>query len=515
MKKASTYLITIVIVGIAITSFWIYEKYIRTSSGELTTAIVTRGAIQESVRARGEVVAQKEFNLEFPFSGIVEKIYVHEGELVKSGAPLVKLETNELILQKERLNDVLLQNSANLQKLESGVTLEDINVYEARVESARISLTAAQKNLSDAIVDAFTKADDAVRTKIDPLFINPRTTPQLSFQISNNQLKIDMESARTALEPTLGTWGDFIKSIAVTSDLEGASVMSATNLSLVRTMHDKAALSISNLSPTGSLTQTTIDAWRANISAGRVSISTAITNLTAAKEKLENAKANLGIAENELALRRAGTRAEELVIAQAQVNAVKSEIASVDENLARSILRAPADAKVVKIWPERKEATGPGKTAISLSIDKLKIQADISELDIGKIIENDGSTVDIEFDAFPGTKYAGTVLSVEQKEILKEGDKYFRVNILFNEKTISNKQIRTGMSADLVIKGALKKDVLMIPEIAVYKSSGKRFVKVVRNNISKEVEVVVGISDGDSIEIISGLNEGETVVISN
>lgn len=514
MKKSSYYLGIIVLFGILLTTFWVYQKYFRTGSGTLTTFATVRGDIQEIVRARGEVAAQKEFDLEFPFAGSVEKIYVAEGESVKSGAPLMKLETTELALERARLNAVFLQNKANLEKLEAGVTLEDINVYAAKVESAISALNSAKKSLVDTITDAYTKSDDAIRNKVDPLFINPRTAPALSFETTNSQIKVDTESARSVLEPVLTAWSGTIKLLTVASDLDVAITEAKANLSFVRTMHDKAALALNNLLPSGTLTQTTIDTWRANISAGRLSVSTAITNLTAAEEKTETARANLRIAENELALKRAGTRTEEITIANAQINEVKNEIASIDEKIAKALLRAPADAKVTKIWLERKETAGIGKTAISLSIEKLKVSSDISELDIGKVREHNGGTVEIEFDAFPGVKYAGSVLSIEQKEILKEGDKYFRVNVLFESADNEERQIRAGMSADLVLRGTIKKGVLTIPEIAVYKNGNKRFVKILTGNVQKETEVQVGISDGDSIEITNGLSEGDVVVVS-
>lgn len=514
MKKITYYLTAIVIFGIAITSFWLWNKYFRTKSEDVITASVARKDIQEMVHERGDVVSQKEFDLEFPFSGNLEKIFVSEGQTVKKGDPLMRLETTDLSLEKDRLNSVLLQSKATLQKLQAGVTLEDMTISTSQVENAKVALDNAKNGLTDAIIDAQIKADDAIRNKIDPLFLNPRSDPKLSFQPTDNQLKTDIEAARLLMERKFSDWSSLITSLSTSSDLRAISEISKDNLLLAQTISSKAALILSNLAPSGSLTQTTIDAWRVNISAGRTAMGLSMTNLTAAQEKLEVARSNLIIAENQLALKQAGTRSEEITIAQAQIAEINDEIATVNERITRATLRAPADAKVTKIWVEKNELAGPGKVAVSLSIPELKIQSDISELDIGRIREEDAGAVSIEFDAFPGVKYSGKVFSIDSKEIVEEGDKYFRVNIVFDAGTDTTRQIRAGMSADLVIYGITKKNVLAIPEIAVYKSGNKRYVKILENGAIREVEIETGISDDDVIEVIRGLSEGQTVLVS-
>ena len=514
MKKITYYLAAIVVCGVAITSFWLWNKYFRVKSNDTVTASVIRRDIQEMVHERGDVVSQKEFDLEFPFVGNVGKIFVSEGQAIKKGGALIQLETTDLLLEKSRLNAVLLQSQATLQKLQAGVTLEDINVSISQVENAKIALESAKKGLTDAIIDSQIKTDDAIRNKIDPLFTNPRTDPKLSFQPSDSQLKTDTETSRLLMELKLSDWSSLISSLSTSSDLSSLGEISKDNVLLAQTLASKAALILSNLTPSGALTQTTIDAWRVNVSAGRTAMGLAMTNLTASQEKLDAAKSNVVLAENQLALKQAGTRSEEITIAKAQIDEINDEIAAINEKISKATLKAPADAKVTKVWVEKNELAGPGKVAISLSIPELKIQSDVSELDIGRIREEDAGTVSIEFDSFPGVKYSGKVFSIDSKEIIEEGDKYFRINILFDAGSDTNRQIRAGMSADLVIYGITRTNVLAIPEIAVYKSGNKRYVKVLENGVVKEVEIETGISDDDVIEVTKGLNEGQTVVVS-
>ena len=105
----------------------------------------------------------------------------------------------------------------------------------------------------------------------------------------------------------------------------------------------------------------------------------------------------------------------------------------------------------------------------------------------------------------------GSVVSVDPKEIIKDSDKYYRINLYFD---VHGMEVRTGMSADLAILISSKQAVVRLPALAIYSKDGKKYVKVLESGGVKEVEVVTGISDGTNIEIIRGVSAGETVAIS-
>ena len=103
------------------------------------------------------------------------------------------------------------------------------------------------------------------------------------------------------------------------------------------------------------------------------------------------------------------------------------------------------------------------------------------------------------------------MIFIEPKEIIKEGDKYYRLNVYLDKFAES---LRPGMSADLIIFISFKDEALKIPELAIYDKGGKKFVKILKDNQQKEIEVETGISDGENVEVISGLVEGQIVIVS-
>ena len=122
MKKISYYIIFLVVIGGALVSLWVYQKYFKEEVPNFLLFEVEIGDIQEVIKARGEVVSQKEFDLEFPFSGTIEKVFIKEGQWVNFGNPLMKLETIDFELEQRKLGASLTERRASFKKLLSGVT---------------------------------------------------------------------------------------------------------------------------------------------------------------------------------------------------------------------------------------------------------------------------------------------------------------------------------------------------------------------------------------------------------
>ncbi|MHB1118345.1 MAG: efflux RND transporter periplasmic adaptor subunit [Minisyncoccota bacterium] len=520
MKKISYYLIAGALCGGLVVSYWVYEKYFKVEQQSILVFQVLRGDVHESVKVRGEVVAQKEFDLEFPFAGTVERALVKEGQQVKEGDALLKLDTKELELEWARLHAVVLQSEAELAKLISGAVSEELQVSEAKVLSAEQTLLEAQKTLLDANSVAFTQADDAVHNKVDQFFNNPRTSaPSFIPFIVDSQLKTNLESNRVKAESMLALWKSSLP-------VDASVVLSQTettknNLTFIKSFLFDVSTAINNIGTSSTVSQATLDVWKASISTARTNVDTATTAFIAAEEKVRTAESSLALARSELVLKKSKPRNEDVTIAQSQIDQNKSALATIDEKIRKSTLRAPDAGIVKKIYSEEQETFNPGTSALLFASSGYKIRADISELDIGKVGYVNGNESLIRFDAFPEKTFKGKVVFIEPKEVVKDEDVYFRTDILLEN---HGEGIRSGMTADVVLYGVLKKDALRIPELAIYKREGRSFVKVARGaerkedveeGMLEEAEIVTGISDGEFIEVVQGLNERDFVAVSS
>ncbi|MDO8522589.1 MAG: efflux RND transporter periplasmic adaptor subunit [bacterium] len=512
MKKIFYYLLFIVLAGGATVSFWVYQRYFKIEVPKFLTFAVVKGDIQDVVKVRGEVVPQKDFALEFPFVGNVEKVFVTEGQQVNQGDPLMKLEITDFELEIKKLDATMAQSQANLDKLIAGPIQEDLRVSETKVENARASLGDAKRNFADKLREAYTASDDAIQSKADQFFDNPRTSnPQIKFSLTDSQLGSDIEFERVKMETTLKSWESSLGQLATQNSLTPSAETAQSNLDQVKLFLDKVALAVNSATQNSNTSQATLDTWKSNTTLARVNINVSIAGLSAAREKSKIAESNLALAEDELTFKRAKARTEDVQIAEAKIEEIEGQIAIMKEKIKKSTLYAPVSAKIIKVGFERQELLRPGQTAITLATSGHKIQADISELEIGKIREGDGNEVSVRFDAFPGRTLDGKVISVDAKEIIKEGDKYYRANIYLDP---HGTEIRSGMNADLMILISSRENVLKIPEFAVYKKDGNKFVTVLKNGKQEEVKVETGISDGKSVEITKGLTLGQTITVS-
>ncbi|KKU20797.1 MAG: Efflux transporter, RND family, MFP subunit, partial [Candidatus Azambacteria bacterium GW2011_GWC1_46_13] len=318
------------------------------------------------------------------------------------------------------------------------------------------------------------------------------------------------------------------------SALDQALINGEKHLTTVR---DFLARLTDAVNSAANLPASTVATYKANVNTGRTNVNTAFSNISSQKQliaaqkaadqsniasaeaKVNDASNSLKSAEDDLALKKAGTTAEQIAAQEAQVKqalanvsgqralikqaeadiaSVKAQIDATQEKIKKSTLRAPAPAKIVKIFLEKREVFKPGQSAVSLSTSGYKLQADVSELDIGKIRDINGNEVLIRLDAFPGKEFKGRVVLIEQKEIIKEGDKYYRVNIYFEDQATG---ARSGMSGDLIIQISFKENALKIPELAVYKKGETKFVKIFEDGRQREAEIETGASDGEFIEV--------------
>jgi len=521
MRKISYYVIAIVLAGIAVISFWVYQRYFRAAEQQFLYFAVDRGDIQEAVKVRGEVVAQKEFDLEFPFSGTVAATYVKDGETVSSGQRLMTLDTKGLDIQAGQLSSVVAEHEADLTKLLTGATPEEVSVSESELAGAAIAAGEAKANLADKIRDTYTKSDDAVRSKTDELFDSPRSAnPSLIATVNaSSATRNSLDAVRPVLENMLNAWQASLSTLSASSDLAAAAQTAEQNAASVSAYLDTLSQVVSSLTVNSTISQATIDSYKADVSAARTNMSAATASLVAAEEKAKLADADVALAEKELAFLEAPARPEDVAAAQARVSESEGQLAAVEEQIAKSTLYAPSAGKVSKVQYEVGEVFRPGTPAVSMVTDGYKLQADVSELEIAKINETDGNDVRIALDSFPGVTFSGKVVSVDAKEVIKTEDKYYRVNMVFDAEGAT---LRSGMSADVAILSVVKPGVLRVPALAIYTDGATKYVKVLAPGLDKaaseaslkRVEVETGITDGDYVEVLGGLTEGQTVVVS-
>lgn len=470
---------------------------------------VEKGEIKKYVKIDDASLAAKEsVNLAFETAGTLEKIFIGEGKNASQGDAVAKIETKELELQKKQLEAGLTQSKANLNKLLAGATPEDLKIFETRKLSAKKSATASKRGMVDVLRGGYTAADDAVRGKTNQLFTNPDSSnPQLLFSVDDAGLEAEIELQRSRLNEDLDSFQNRVGELDTSSDFDDEVDYAKGILGDTQDYLDNVSRAVNALVAEGGLSQETIDAWKASVSAGRTAVDTAKVNISEAYEALRSSSGTYSVTKSEFDYKEASARSDDITVMDARVEEVKNQLGIIEEKLRKAVIVAPYAGKVTKIWFKEKEVVGAGQTVVSFDTFEQKVQADIPEEDIGDIHLNNAAI--IKFKSFPEMKISGKIDSIESHEIIKDGDVYYRVFVKLSE---FNPELRSGMTADLSIDSEKSEIAVKIPKKYVEERGGRSFVRVMDGKKQKEVEVETGDADDNFIEITGGLSEGQVLV---
>ncbi len=148
-------------------------------------------------------------------------------------------------------------------------------------------------------------------------------------------------------------------------------------------------------------------------------------------------------------------------------------------------------------------------TALTVaSGEQMTLVIEIDQLDIGAVQK--GQKASVTFDAITGKTFQGVITKIADSAASGSGVARYKVSISLPR----DDAMRAAMNATATITVSERADALCIPADAVQEVGGRVFVYIKsddKGNLSGEVEVVTGLSDGINVEIVSGLKAGDVV----
>jgi HlyD family secretion protein len=539
---------------------------------EYETAKVKLGPLLQTVDATGQLQSAEDLSLRFETVGVLSEIKVKEGDVVKQGALLANLRLSEL-------NASVAQASANLQKQLAGPTDADKRYYEAAVDSALASFEQAKatalKTISDAEADLETAknnlkmAEGGESSRIvaqeyeDAVALSYTALSKLDNALtqSDNILGLDNTLANDDYEDLLGlkntnslTYANNSYLAAKLSVNESRSVCSSLVsvsshesvdkcLDKLKIAEEKTNTLLSDMqimlgytAPVGDLSQTELDTFKTAIETARASVGTQYTNLTNQIQSIKDAKnsystyliaynkslqdyeeakasASSSVLIKEAAYKQAQATLDSKIVPPREVDVAsyRAALSQAVANRDKAVVTAPIDGVITQINKKRGEVVGATDVVLKLLSPNYEIKVDVPETDISKIqLQN---PVDITLDAFGSdTKFSGVITNIDPASTEIQDVVYFKVKISMQP---SDKPIKPGMTANVVIKTDSRENVFQIPSRAVRNDKEYKYVRVLDGKEIKEVKVGIGIKANNGyVEILNGLNENQEVIIS-
>lgn len=466
------------------------------------TLVVVSGDFREQVNVSGSVVAARDVDLGFAANGRVSGVYASVGERVEAGAVLAEIENADLVAALEQKRSILAQAQANLASLKAGTRPEELAVASAAV-------TNAEAALADSIQSAYTTCDDAVRNRADSFFTNPRTNPQLSFNVANSVLKMTVENDRVAVESALRAWAEQIRKLPASGSDHGDNVSDLAVTSQAYLAQVVAFLAVAN----GALSQGVPDqttsaamlaSYESSLATARANVNAAAASLTATVSALDAAKKNL-------ALKRSGATRDALDAQEAAVAAAAAEVRNAAAALAKTRVVAPFGGTVTRVDAKVGGIVSPSVSAISLqSGGVFQIETHVPEVAISGVAEGNPATTTL--DAYgPSVFFAAKVVAIDPAETVKDGVPTYKTTLAF---LAADSRIRSGMTADIVIETGVLRGAVVIPAGAVGKKDGMPYVSVAEGKRVVNRPVTVGRSSAlGQVEIVSGLADGDVILL--
>jgi HlyD family secretion protein len=469
---------------------------------------VTQGSITETVSLTGNTASVASVSLAFGNSGTIAHVYADVGSQVAAGQTLAELNTSDLAAQLAQAQANVDAQSATLAGLKAGAQPEDIAASQAALQKAQQDLANMYASISDAAIDAQSKANDAVRTQLNPFFSNAESaTPQLTFVTSNSQAGINAQSERFAASSALNAWQAELSSAG--SSPQAAQTLLADSLSYFSSIRMLLQNVSTALDGATSLDSATLAADKAAVADAQAEVNLATKNLNTISQTIASQILLVSQTQAQLALKQAGSTPSAIAAQQAQVEQAQASVASVEAQLQNSRIVAPIAGTVTQFDAKVGQLASPSVPLVSvMGSGGFEVDAGVAETDIGKVAL--GNAVSMTLDAFPGDTFTGKVFYIAPAETITQGVVDYQVKIAFDT---ADPRMKSGLTANIDIATRHKDGVLILPQYAILENDSGTFVEIVQSGKVVQMPVTLGLQDQNgNVEIVSGVTAGEQVL---
>ena len=392
MKSKQVLGLIVGVIAVSALGFFGYQRFLAPVPATPTSAPAAKTEA-EIVSAQGFVVPQHSSDLAFRAGGRVTEILIAEGEQVKQGQALIRLQDDQLKAAAAQAQAALDLAKANLDQVKQSARVEDIAAAEAQVKAAEAQVKAAsaeRDRLTGGATDAAIAAAQA----------------QLAAALVDQKLAQD----------TLDRLPDFVHG---TPEEQLRFKVNAANEAV------NAARS--------ALTEATKGSGK---------------QVQAAQANVAGAQAQIDIAQAQLDRLKAGATSAQIAAAQASVAQAEAGLQAARAALNEATLLAPFDGTIAQIDTEAGQVVGPGVPIVSMAdLGKWEIDTDdLSEVDIVNVQPEQAVTITL--DALPGVKLNGKVQAITPKSQTKRGDVTYTVKIAIEN---PDPRLKWGMTGQVEI----------------------------------------------------------------
>ena len=205
----------------------------------------------------------------------------------------------------------------------------------------------------------------------------------------------------------------------------------------------------------------------------------------------------------------------EMQYLQAKANFESQEkmVIQLQEQLEKTIIKAPFNGLVDEILTEQGNMVSPGVSQIMriVNLDEMHVETNVPERHLKSVSKN--KKVEVELPVLGETIY--TKIS-QVGSFINPANRTFKIEVpLLNDKGL----IKPNLTAKIKVNDYTNEKALLIPQSIISENAeGKQYVYVIENKkekigIAKKAFIVSGKSEGDYVEVLEGITNGAEIIV--
>jgi RND family efflux transporter MFP subunit len=375
----------------------------------------------------------------------------------------------------------------------------------------------AASSVHSALVSVYSAFDDAVHTKADTLFSNPRgTSPKLvPITIPDSQLVVNIENERGELENVLS---DAESNASASANLDTSISSSLADAQKVETFLNDIIDGVNKGVPNQFYSAAALSADQAMLSGARTEVVSAVSGLTSAKAAYDSAQSGAATAANTAT---AGTGSD-IAAAQASVKQAQGALNAAQANLAKTIIRSPVSGTIVSL-PITKGDYVNQSSQVAVVSNPHALQVD------AYVTSDDAHTLVVGGTALVGDTTRGVITSIAPALDPTTGKIDVKIGIVGDQSALTDGETVTvtlTRSTAPATAASSSKNIIIPIAAAKITPQGPVIFTVSASSTLISSPITLGTIFGDQVTVLSGLTpqmeivtdargltDGQTVVV--
>ena len=304
-------------------------------------SIASLASSGEPLSLVGNVTSLNQATLLAQASGGLVSLPRQLGDYVSTGSIIGELENSSqqaAVLQAQGSYDAAV---ASLAKV-SGSTATNAGITSGQASQSAANSAAA---LATSLQSTYSALDDAVHSKADTMFSNPRTiTPTFNLNVSNSQLVVTLQNERSQLDATVADAQRIASDISV-ADLDANAAAMTSDAQTIITFLNNLVQATNQAQTSQSVSATTLAGYQTTAGAARSEVLASISTLASQKSAYDAAAAGAQTAANTAG----GGSQNDIAAATAQVKQAQGALDAAEASLEKTIIRSPIAGTIVSL----------------------------------------------------------------------------------------------------------------------------------------------------------------------